>query len=158
NSARGSLDRFFFAEKTVRGTTYLDMLEHKMVLLPTDKVYTTPVKDLRDLRERIIEAIENIPEDILQRTWQEIVHRFDIVTVTAGAHIEMCFYLQPFAKGGTDILECSVLQKASRFSLQFKASVSRRQGNVASHMEIHLPLEDLPSHLHCKSQDHFTPT
>ena len=38
---------------------------------------------------RSLEAIESIPEDILQRTWQEIVHRFDIVTVTAGAHIEM---------------------------------------------------------------------
>ncbi|KAJ9576466.1 hypothetical protein L9F63_006679 [Diploptera punctata] len=36
------------------------------------KFTPTPVKDLRDLRERIIEAIENIPEDILQRTWQEM--------------------------------------------------------------------------------------
>ena len=141
---------FFFAEKTVRGTTYLDMLEQFFFpqieqlqpnivfqqdgapphwsnevrttldnifpgrwigrggpiawpprspdLTPLDfflwgyvkdKVYATPVRDLRDLRERIIEAIESIPEDILQRTWQEIVHRFDIVTVTAGAHIEM---------------------------------------------------------------------
>ncbi|KAJ4437953.1 hypothetical protein ANN_13892 [Periplaneta americana] len=52
-----------------------------------DKVYDTPVRrDLRDLRERIIEAIERIPEDMLQRAWQEIVHRLDIVTVTAGAH------------------------------------------------------------------------
>ncbi|KAJ4427803.1 hypothetical protein ANN_25456, partial [Periplaneta americana] len=52
-----------------------------------DKVYATPVRDLRDLRERIIEAIESIPEDMLQRAWQEIVHRLDIVTVTAGAHV-----------------------------------------------------------------------
>ncbi|KAJ4427327.1 hypothetical protein ANN_24947 [Periplaneta americana] len=33
----------------------------------------------RDLRERILEAIESIPEDMLQRAWQEIVHRLDIV-------------------------------------------------------------------------------
>ncbi|KAJ4432398.1 hypothetical protein ANN_21017 [Periplaneta americana] len=53
-----------------------------------DKVYATPVRDLRDLRERIIEAIESIPEDMLQRAWQEIVC-LDIVTVTAGAHVEI---------------------------------------------------------------------
>ncbi|KAJ4439974.1 hypothetical protein ANN_08105, partial [Periplaneta americana] len=53
------------------------------------KVYATPVRDLRDLPERIIEAIESIPEDMLQRTWQEIVYRLDIITVTAGAHVEI---------------------------------------------------------------------
>ncbi|KAJ4446658.1 hypothetical protein ANN_13355 [Periplaneta americana] len=143
---------FFFSEKTVCGTTYLDMLEQFFFpqieqlqpnilfqqdctpphwfsdvrtnldnmfpcrrngrggpiawpprspdLTPLefflwsyvkDKVYATPVRDLRDLRERIIEAIESIPEDVLQRAWQEIVHRLDIVTVTAGAHIEICY-------------------------------------------------------------------
>ncbi|KAJ4432703.1 hypothetical protein ANN_21340 [Periplaneta americana] len=55
-----------------------------------DKVYATPVRDLRDLRERIIDAIKSIPEDLFQRAWQEIVHRLDIVTVTAGAHVEIC--------------------------------------------------------------------
>ncbi|KAJ4430999.1 hypothetical protein ANN_19592 [Periplaneta americana] len=54
-----------------------------------DKVYATPIRDLRYLRGRIIEAIESIPEDMLQRAWQEIVHRLDIVTVTAGAHVEI---------------------------------------------------------------------
>ncbi|KAJ4444025.1 hypothetical protein ANN_05814 [Periplaneta americana] len=49
-----------------------------------DKVYATPV---RDLRKRIIEAIESIPGDMLQRAWQEVVHHLDIVTVTAGAHV-----------------------------------------------------------------------
>ncbi|KAJ4442197.1 hypothetical protein ANN_12063 [Periplaneta americana] len=53
-----------------------------------DKVYATPVRDLRDLRERIIEAIESISEDMLQHAWQEAVHRLDIVTVTAGAHCD----------------------------------------------------------------------
>ncbi|KAJ4444703.1 hypothetical protein ANN_06500 [Periplaneta americana] len=51
-----------------------------------DKVYATPV---RDLRERIVEAIESIPKDVLQRAWQEIVHHLDIVTMTAGAHVEI---------------------------------------------------------------------
>ncbi|KAJ4426416.1 hypothetical protein ANN_27230 [Periplaneta americana] len=32
-----------------------------------DKAYATPVRDLRHLRERIIEATESIPEDMLQR-------------------------------------------------------------------------------------------
>ncbi|KAJ4433016.1 hypothetical protein ANN_15273 [Periplaneta americana] len=54
-----------------------------------DKVYATPIRDLRDLRERIIEAIESIPEDMVQRAWQEIVHCLDIVTVTAGAHEDL---------------------------------------------------------------------
>ena len=51
-----------------------------------DEVYNTPG---RDLRERIMEAIESISEDMLQCTWQEIVYRLDIMTVTAGVHIEM---------------------------------------------------------------------
>ncbi|KAJ4448008.1 hypothetical protein ANN_10018 [Periplaneta americana] len=42
-----------------------------------------------DLRERIIEAIGSIPEDMLQHAWQEIVHRLDIVTVTAEAQVEI---------------------------------------------------------------------
>ena len=54
-----------------------------------DKVYVIPVRDLRDLREHIIEAFESISEDMRQGTWQEIVHRLDIVTMTAGGHIEM---------------------------------------------------------------------
>ncbi|KAJ4451079.1 hypothetical protein ANN_02517 [Periplaneta americana] len=115
---------FFFAEKTVCGTTYLDMLEQFFPqiehLQPNilfqqdgapphwfndvctildnvfpgcwiDKVYSTPVRDLRDLRERVIEAIDSIPEDMLHRAWQEIVHRLDIVTVTDGAHVEICY-------------------------------------------------------------------
>jgi len=39
----------------------------------------------RDLCERIIEAIERIPEYMFQCNWQEIVHRLDIITVTTGA-------------------------------------------------------------------------
>ncbi|KAJ4451251.1 hypothetical protein ANN_02712 [Periplaneta americana] len=50
----------------------------------------SPRKDLRDLRERIIEAIESIPVDMIQCAWQEIVHRLDIITVTVGAHVEIC--------------------------------------------------------------------
>ncbi|KAJ4442151.1 hypothetical protein ANN_12017 [Periplaneta americana] len=57
--------------------------------LKANKVYAIPVRDLRDLREHIIEAIESIPEDMLLHTWQEIVHRLDIITVTAGAHVEI---------------------------------------------------------------------
>ncbi|KAJ4429596.1 hypothetical protein ANN_21781 [Periplaneta americana] len=79
--------------------TMLDSLGADPDLTPLDsflwgyvkkKVYATPVRDLRDLRERIVESIESIPEDMLQRAWQEVVHRLDIVTVTAGAHVEIC--------------------------------------------------------------------
>ena len=35
-----------------------------------NKAYATPVRDPRDLRERVIKAIESIQEVILQRTWQ----------------------------------------------------------------------------------------
>ncbi|KAJ4435905.1 hypothetical protein ANN_18525 [Periplaneta americana] len=54
-----------------------------------NKVYATAVRGLRDFRERIIEAIESIPEDMLQRAWQEIVLHLDIVTVTAGTHVDV---------------------------------------------------------------------
>ncbi|KAJ4447824.1 hypothetical protein ANN_09832 [Periplaneta americana] len=70
-------------------STYLTPLDFFLWGYVKDKVYATPVRDLRDLRERIIGAIESIPEDMLQRAWQGIVHRLDIVTVTAGAHVEI---------------------------------------------------------------------
>ena len=37
-----------------------------------DKVYVTPARDISDLQEHIIEAIESISEDMLQRTLQEL--------------------------------------------------------------------------------------
>ena len=97
NEVRATLDNIFRGRWIGRGgpiawpprSPDLTPLDFFLWGYVKDKVYATPVRDLRDLRERIIEAIESISEDMLQRTWQEIVHRLDIVTVTAGAHIEM---------------------------------------------------------------------
>ncbi|KAJ4452325.1 hypothetical protein ANN_03850 [Periplaneta americana] len=65
----------------------LQRIVHERLKLYAYKVQL--MQHLRDLRERIIEAIESVPEDMLQRAWQEIVHLLDIVTVTAGAHVEI---------------------------------------------------------------------
>ncbi|KAJ4436972.1 hypothetical protein ANN_17104 [Periplaneta americana] len=75
----------------------LQRIVHKCLKLYANKVqlmqryYATPVRDLRDLRERITKAIESIPEDMLQRAWQEIVHRLDIVTITLQAAFRSCW-------------------------------------------------------------------
>lgn len=141
---------FFFAEMTVTGTTYLDMLEQyafpqvehlqpnllfqqdgapphwsldvRRALDATfpgrwvgrdgpirwpprspditpldfflwgyvkDKVYATAVRDLRDLRARIVESIAAITPDMLARTWTELDYRLNILRVTKGAHVEI---------------------------------------------------------------------
>ena len=40
-------------------------------------------------RQRISNAITTIDEAMLQRTWQEIEHRLDVLRATNGAHIEV---------------------------------------------------------------------
>ena len=47
------------------------------------------IRDLADLRQRIIEAIEFITPHLLINTWQELEHRLDICRATKGAHIEV---------------------------------------------------------------------
>ena len=55
----------------------------------TDIVYRTKVRDITDLKQRISNAIDTIDEAMLQRTWQGIEYRLDVLRVTNGAHIEM---------------------------------------------------------------------
>jgi len=52
-------------------------------------VYRRKVRDLADLRQRIIEAVELITSHMLINTWQELEYRLDICRATAGAHIEV---------------------------------------------------------------------
>ena len=52
-------------------------------------VYLTKVRDMTDLRQRISNAIAAIDEAMLQRTWQEIEYRLDVLRATNGAHIEV---------------------------------------------------------------------
>ena len=54
-----------------------------------DVVYRRKVRDLADLRQRIIEAIELITPHMLINTWQELEYRLDICRATTGAHIEV---------------------------------------------------------------------
>ena len=54
-----------------------------------DVVYRKKVRDLADLRQRIIEAVELITPHVLINTWQELEYRLDICQATTGAHIEV---------------------------------------------------------------------
>jgi len=52
-------------------------------------VYGRKVRDLADLRQRIVEAVELITPHILLNTWQELEYRLDICLARTGAHIDM---------------------------------------------------------------------
>jgi len=54
-----------------------------------DVVYRRKVRDLADLRQRIIEAVELKTPHMLINTWQEFEYRLDICRATTGAHIEV---------------------------------------------------------------------
>ena len=47
------------------------------------------VRDLADLRQRIIEAVERITHHMLINTWQELEYCLDICRATTRAHIEV---------------------------------------------------------------------
>ena len=48
----------------------------------------TRLRDLADLKARIIAAVKNIDAPILTRVWQNLEYRVDVCCVTRGAHIE----------------------------------------------------------------------
>ena len=54
-----------------------------------DVVYRRKVRDMADLRQCIIEAVELITHHMLINTWQELEYRLDICRATTGAHIEV---------------------------------------------------------------------
>ena len=54
-----------------------------------DIVYRTKILDINDLKQRITDALATIDEAMLQRTWQEIDYRLDVLRATNGAHIEV---------------------------------------------------------------------
>jgi len=51
-----------------------DITPHDFFLLEyvKDKVFSTPVKDITNLKSRITDAFATITEDILENTWREI--------------------------------------------------------------------------------------
>ena len=54
-----------------------------------DIVYKTKVRDIDDLKQRISNAMTTIDEAMLQRTWQEIEYRLDVLRATNAARIEL---------------------------------------------------------------------
>jgi len=54
-----------------------------------DKVFSTPVLDVKNLKTRITEAFATITEDMLENTWREIGYRLDVLRATKGAHVEV---------------------------------------------------------------------
>jgi hypothetical protein len=54
-----------------------------------DVVYSRKVRDLADLRQRIIEAVELITPHMLINAWKKLENHLDICRATTGAHIEV---------------------------------------------------------------------
>jgi hypothetical protein len=54
-----------------------------------DKVYVPPLpRELPELQQRIVAAVDTIDVDQLQRVWQELDYRIDVCRVTRGGHME----------------------------------------------------------------------
>ena len=49
-----------------------------------DIVYRKKVRDMTDLKQRISNAIATIDEAMLQRTWQDVEYRLDVLRATNG--------------------------------------------------------------------------
>ena len=54
-----------------------------------DKVFSTPVPDITNLKARITDTFATITEDMLENTWREIYYRLDVLRATKGAHVEV---------------------------------------------------------------------
>ena len=54
-----------------------------------DKVLSTPVPDIKNLKARITDAFATLTEDMLGNTWREIDYRLDVLRATKGAHVEV---------------------------------------------------------------------
>jgi len=54
-----------------------------------DKVFSTPVPDITNLKARITVAFATITEDMLENTCSEIDYRLDVLRATKGAHVEV---------------------------------------------------------------------
>ena len=54
-----------------------------------DKVFSTPVPDITNLKARITDAFATITEDMLENTWREIDYRLDVPHATKGTDVEV---------------------------------------------------------------------
>jgi len=54
-----------------------------------DKLFSTPVPDITNLKARITNAFATITEDMLENTWREIDYRLEVLRATKRAHVEV---------------------------------------------------------------------
>jgi len=54
-----------------------------------DKLFSTPVPHITNLKARITDTFATITEDTLENTWREIEYRLDVLRATKGAHVEV---------------------------------------------------------------------
>jgi len=54
-----------------------------------EKVFSTPVLDITNLKARITDAFATVTEDMLENTWTEIDYRLDVLSAKKGAHVEV---------------------------------------------------------------------
>jgi len=47
-----------------------------------DKVFSTPVPDITNLKARLTDAFATVTEDMLENTWREIDYRLDVLCAT----------------------------------------------------------------------------
>jgi len=52
-----------------------------------DKVFSTPVPDITNLKARITDAFATITENMLENTWRETDSRLDVLRATKGAYV-----------------------------------------------------------------------
>jgi hypothetical protein len=54
-----------------------------------DRVYATLIRDVAELRRKIMDFIRTITSDMLNNTWAQIEYHSDILKATNGAHVEV---------------------------------------------------------------------
>jgi len=54
-----------------------------------DKVFSTPVPGIANLKPRITDAFATITEDMLENTWRGTDYRLDVLSATKGANVEV---------------------------------------------------------------------
>ena len=54
-----------------------------------DKVFSTPVPDITNLKARITDTFATVTEHMLENTWRETDCRLKVIRATKGAHVEV---------------------------------------------------------------------
>ena len=54
-----------------------------------DKVFSTPVPDITNLKARITDVFATITEDMSENTWRETDYQLDVLRATKGIHVEV---------------------------------------------------------------------